>query len=108
MKAARGTPEWRARIAEGRRRAHEARRRREALALASLRDFERLGTVAPAIREHALDAEAEAAEWLAALGGDRVSPQRLALVRDAARAGVILRVLFAAMLRSGTFDPETV
>jgi hypothetical protein len=115
--AARGSSDWRANVGEGRRRAaadkrrreeHDAEqaRHREALALS---DFERTGAVAASLREAALESEREAAGFVQALGGpERVSEQRLAIVRDLARAGVVVRALFAQMLKSGALELDAV
>ncbi len=63
--------------------------------------------MAPELREHVAASEAEAAGIVEGLGGlERVSEQRLALIRELVRTGVVVRALFARFLREGGLELE--
>lgn len=71
--------------------------------------FAKSGVVSPDVRDAVTGAEIEAETVLAALGGiDNVSPQRMLLVRDLARAGVIARVVFGRLLREGVLENDAI
>lgn len=94
--AAKKSPEWRARVAAGVRRAAERRRTATASALRTMR---RSGEIAPALAPFADLAADELAEWIAACGGaQRISPMRRALLEDAALLGVPMRAEIARFL----------
>lgn len=114
MKASRGTAEWKARIAEGRRRAGEARRRERAYRRELLRvapsdllalaagDFDAVRPELLPLVEGGAD---EAAALLLAMGGaDRASPQRMIAAQDFGRLGAVLRGLLLRWAQ--TNDPE--
>ncbi len=86
------TPEGIARITRGTRRGLDRRRERARLRARDL-DALRKGIipVCDAVLPHVVAAEHELAELPVACGGDVISPQRRALLEDAARVGVALR-----------------
>jgi len=62
------------------------------------------------LRPYAAQAVEESLGFIQALGGDEqgVSEQRLALVQDAARAGLMLRALVAKTLQGDDLDGDTI
>jgi len=64
----------------------------------------RQGPYRPEVAGLAMRGAAEQEELLAAVGGGDASPQRRALVRDVARAGVLVEALLLMFAQSG--DPE--
>jgi len=96
-------------ISRNLRRHHQLARERAAITPVEIRDLGRAGMIAPSLRIYALDAQREADGLTQALGGvDRVSEQRKALVQDVARAGLLVRALFANTLQSDVLDLEAV
>jgi hypothetical protein len=105
-------------ISEGTRRGLAGKRRREEyeaelarlraqIGIVEVREYERTGATPESWRPYAIDAEIEAAGFIAALGGDP-SEQRIALIHDLARAGVLVRALIARTLQSNAIDLEIV
>ena len=99
----------RARIARGTRWGIEKRRRIARIAPGELLELQRTGTLAPSLKPYAAQAVDEALGFVQALGGDeQISEQRIALIQDTSRAGLILRALVAHIGQSGTIDTEEV
>ena len=100
------SPEWRHRISKGLVRWHARRREMSLVAPSELLELERAGTVSPSLKPYAAQAIEEADELARALGGvDDLSPQRLVLIQDAARVGLVLRAMVARFMQ-GEGDPE--
>jgi len=109
----RGSEQWRARVAEGKRReAASARKRREydreaaRLRPVDLARFEELGLVPERLRHLVARAGEEVAELVAALGGEaELSPQRRILLDDCARLGVALNIVMQLLLQGDAENP---
>lgn len=100
------TPEWRQRQSEGLRRWNARRRQMAAVAPSELLELEKTGTVSPSLRPYAAQAIEEADQLAQALGGvENLSPQRLVLIQDATRVGLVMRAMLARFLQ-GDGDPE--
>lgn len=100
-----GSPEWRRRVSEGVRRSRDRRRQAARVRPQDLARLRESGTVPERISGFLESAEVEAEALLEALGGpDAVSPQRRALVEDAARVGLVLRAELARYVQ--TADPD--
>lgn len=107
MKAPRGTPSWKANVGEGRRRGREERARRARRELRDLAVLAASDTVPARIAPFLEAAGREGSDLLDALGGpERVSPQRRALIEDAARLGLVMRSLLVAFVQGGGIDGE--
>ena len=101
-----GSPEWRRRISAGLRHWNAVRREMARVAPSELLELEKTGTVSPSLRPYAVQAIEEADGLAQALGGvENVSPQRLALIQDATRVGLVMRAVLARFLQ-GDGDPE--
>jgi hypothetical protein len=99
-----GSPEWRERVALGTKRGLALRRERLKAKPRDLTRLQREGLVAEALRPLVDLAELELREWLEALGGvDEVSPQRRAVLEDAAGLGIAFRAELSRFLASN--DP---
>jgi hypothetical protein len=97
-------------IARGTRWALEKRRRIARIAPAEILELQRSGTLSASLRPFAAQAIEESLGFLQALGGDEggVSEQRMALVQDAARAGLVMRALMAKVLQGDDPDGDTI
>ena len=109
--APKGSPEWRQRISDGQKRAHqrkaEAKEREREAARVYPRDLALLrstGTVSGPLLPLFEVAELENLELLDAIGGDVASPQRKAILQDAVRVGMVLRAELARYLQGQ--DPD--
>jgi hypothetical protein len=100
----------RERIARGTRWGIEKRRRIARIAPSEIIELQRAGTLSASLRPYAAQAVEESLGFIQALGGDEeeVSEQRLALVQDAARAGLMLRALIAKTLQGNDLDGDAV
>jgi hypothetical protein len=97
-----GTDEWRQRVSAGVARWHARRRELARVVPSELLELEKSGTVQPSLRPYAAQAIEEADALARALGGtDAISEQRLVLLQDAARIGILIRALLARFLESG-------
>ena len=71
-----------------------------------IRDAQKHGVVSTSLKRHAVEAQAETLSLVAALGGlDTLSEQRLILIQDAGRLGLIVRALTTQFLQGGG-DPD--
>jgi hypothetical protein len=97
-------------IARGTRWALEKRRRIARIAPGEILKLQRSGTLSASLRPFAAQAIEESLGFLQALGGDEegVSEQRMALVQDAARAGLVMRALMAKVLQSDEPDGDAI
>jgi hypothetical protein len=97
-------------ISRGTKRALEMRRRIARIAPGEILELQRSGTLSTSLRPFASQAVEESLGFLQALGGDEesVSEQRLALVQDAARAGLMMRALMAKVLQSDEPDGDAI
>jgi hypothetical protein len=97
-------------IARGTRWALEKRRRIARIAPGEILELQRSGTLSTSLRPYAAQAIEESLGFLQALGGDEenVSEQRIALVQDAARAGLVMRALMAKVLQGDDPDGDTI
>jgi hypothetical protein len=97
-------------IARGTKRALEMRRRIARIAPGEILELQRSGTLSASLRPFASQAVEESLGFLQALGGDEegVSEQRIALVQDAARAGLMMRALMAKVLQSDEPDGDAI
>jgi hypothetical protein len=103
--ARRGSDEWRRRVGAGIRRHYERRREAERLGAGELAALERSGTVSLALRPFVAQAQSEALDLVEALGGEScVSEQRMLLIRDTVRLGVMLAALVARALQREVLD----
>lgn len=101
-----GSEEWRRRVSEGTRWALAKRRQLAQVAPSELAELERTGSVSDSLRPYAAQAIEEADAFAHGLGGiDAISAQRLALIQDASRVGLVLRAVVARFLQ-GEGDPE--
>jgi hypothetical protein len=76
------------------------------VAPSELFELEKSGTVSDSLRPYAAQAIEEADGFARALGGvDVLSEQRLALIQDTARVGLVMRAVVARFLQ-GDGDPE--
>jgi hypothetical protein len=100
----------RERIARGTRWGIEKRRRIARIAPSEIIELQRAGTLSASLRPYAAQAVEESLGFIQALGGDEeeVSEQRLALVQDAARAGLMLRALIAKTLQGDDLDGDAI
>ena len=88
------------------RRSWELRRALWEVSPSEIREAQRGGVVSESLKRHAQDAQVEALSLTAALGGvERISEQRLILIQDTARLGLVLRAVIARFLQ-GDGDPE--
>lgn len=114
MKAPKGTPAWKANVAEGRRRAGDARRRERAHQRERLRvapqdllaiEAGDVDAVRPELLALVSAGADEAHALLEAQGGaERASPQRTIAAQDFGRLGAVLRGLLLRWAQTG--DPE--
>jgi hypothetical protein len=97
-------------IARGTRWALEKRRRIARIAPGEILELQRSGTLSASLRPFAAHAIEESLGFLQALGGDEgsISEQRMALVQDAARAGLVMRALMAKVLQGEDPDGDTI
>lgn len=101
-----GTPEWRERRLQGIDRWKQRRREMARVAPSELLELEKTGTVSPSLKPYAVQTIEEADALALALGGaEHVSPQRLVLIQDCARVGLVMRAVLARFLQ-GDGDPE--
>ncbi len=100
-----GTPEWRARVSKGTKRAAAAKREAARVRPRDLARLRKSGTVAKSLRPLVAIAETEAAELMAALGGsEEVSEMRRLIVEDLVAVGMVLRAELARFLQTGEPD----
>jgi len=97
-------------IARGTKRGLERRKRIARIAPGEILELQRSGTLSASLRPFAAQAIEESLGFLQALGGDDegISEQRMALVQDAARAGLVLRALMAKTLQGDDPDGDTI
>ena len=100
----------RERIVKGTRWGIEKRRRIARIAPGEIVELQRNGTLSASLKPYAAQAVEESLGFIQALGGEDggVSEQRLALVQDAARAGLVLRALMAQVLQRDEIDGDSV
>ena len=76
------------------------------VAPSEVRDAEKAGVISESLKRHAIEAQAETLALVNALGGlDTLSEQRLILIQDAGRLGLIVRALTTQFLQ-GVGDPD--
>ena len=96
-------------IARGTKRGLHVRRMLAKVAPSEILELERTGTVARSLRPYAALAVEEAAQLTQALGGeDQISEQRLVLVQDLSRLGLLLRALVARIAQRDVLDADEV
>ncbi len=103
------TPEQRAKMSRANRGVWLRRKAAARIAPWEVLELSRTGTLPADRRDYVADAVGEGLAIVADLGGaEQLSAQLLALVQDAQRAGLLLRVLCARVLQSETPDLEAV
>ena len=97
-------------IARGTKRGLERRKRIARIAPGEILELQRSGTLSASLRPFAALAVEESLGLIQALGGDEegISEQRMALVQDAARAGLVLRALMAKTLQGDDLDGDAI
>ncbi len=96
-------------IARGTKRGLYVSRRLRRIAPDEILELERRGLVARSLRPYAALAIEEASQLTQALGGEaQISEQRLVLVKDAARLGLLLRALVARIAQRDALDADEV
>ena len=100
----------RERIVKGTRWGIEKRRRIARIAPGEIVELQRNGTLSASLKPYAAQAVEESLGFIQALGGEDggVSEQRIALVQDVTRAGLLMRALMAQMLQQDGIDAEGV
>jgi len=84
----------------------QLRHARWEVAPSEVRDAEKAGVISESLKRHAIEAQAETLALVNALGGlDTLSEQRLILIQDAGRLGLIVRALTTQFLQ-GAGDPD--
>ena len=101
--------EWRENIARGVRRRAEVKRLLARIVPSEITALEHSGSIAPSLRPYAVQAASEADGLVTALGGqDQVSEQRMVLVQDTARLGLLARALTARVLQGGAKNMDEI
>jgi len=100
--APRGSAAWKARDGDGVRRSWDVVRQAARILPADVRALRsRRGPFRPELVALAARASDEEMAFLEAVGGDRASPQRRALARDAARLGLLVEALLLRFAQTG-------
>ena len=108
-KGTKHTPEALARIRRGTRFGISKRAALARIAPRELLELQRNGTLSGNLRPFAADAIGEAVSIVHELGGDaQITAQRLALVQDTARLGLLVRALVASIAQGESIDVEQV
>src|SRR5262245_7084709 len=95
------------RISRGTKRGQHVRRMLARVAPSEILELERTRTVSRSLRPYAALAVEEAAQLTQALGGEsQISEQRLVLVQDLSRLGLLLRALVARIAQRDALDAD--
>jgi hypothetical protein len=107
--ATKGSAEWKRRVRAGQERAYVQLAAARRIAPGELLELERSGSISERLRAFVGPALEEGLHLVDALGGEAyVSPQKLTLIRDVTRLGVLLAGLVAQALQARALDLEAV